>query len=227
MAVLKEAEKNGAAQIAAKAKEPQIAREIAAFVKGVLDADNVDDLLDDPKVMKVLLTAGGLEEFASARGLVSKALKSNPNDPASLAVRLSSTNAAWLSAARTYQFASQGLAIVRRPDTLATVAQAYAEVRWREGLDASAPGVSSALTFKGIAAGLDSPFKVLGNAVARDVVTTTLGLPKQLAFQSLDAQARAITQRLDLDRFKKPAFVDAFVRRYLIALNSASGGLRA
>jgi hypothetical protein len=196
-------------------------------VKGVLEAGSVDQMLNDPKVMKVLLTAGGLEEFASARGLVAKALKSDPNDPASLAVRLSSTNPAWLSAARTYQFATQGLTVLRRPETLATVAQAYAEVRWREGLDATAPGVSSALTFKSIAASLDSPFKVLGNAVARDVVTTTLGLPKQLAFQSLDAQARAITQRVDLDRFKKPAFVDAFVRRYLIALNSAAGGLSA
>jgi len=227
IAVLKDAEKNGAKQIAAKAKEPQVAREIAAFVKGVLNATSVDELLDDPKAMKVLLAASGLEEFADAKGLVAKALKSNPNDPASLAVRLAGTNGAWLSAARTYKFAAQGLAVIQNAGTLATVAQGYAEVRWREGLDASAPGVSSALTFKAMAASLNSPFKVLGNAVARDVVTTTLGLPKELAFQSLEAQARAITQRLDLTRLQKPAFVDAFVRRYLVALNAGTGGVTA
>lgn len=227
LVALKDAEKNGAAQIAAKAREPQIAREIDAFVKGVLKAGTVDELLADPKAMKVLLGAGGLEEFASARGLVAKALKSNPADPNSLAVRLSGTNGAWLSAAKTYKFATQGLAIVKNADTIAAVAQAYAEVRWREGLDASAPGVSSALSFKAMAANLTSPFQVLGNAVARDVVTTTLGLPKELAFQSLEAQARAITQRLDLTRLKKPAFVDAFVRRYLITLNAGTGGITA
>lgn len=227
LVVLRDAEKNGAKQIAAKAKEPYVAREIDAFVKGVLKAGSVDDLLNDPKVMKVLLAASGLEDFASAKGLVAKALKSNPNDPSSLAVRLSGTNGAWLSAARTYKFATQGLAVIRNADTLAAVAQSYAEIRWREGLDASAPGVSSALTFKSLAASLDSPFKILGNAVARDVVTTTLGLPRELAFQSLEAQARAVTQRLDLTRLQKPAFVDAFVRRYLIALNSGTGGITA
>jgi hypothetical protein len=226
LAVLKDAEKNGAAQIAAKGREPQIKREVDDLIKGVLKAKTVDELLADPKAMKVLLTAAGLEEFVSARGLVAKALKSDPADPNSLAVRLASTNGAWLSAARTYKFATQGLAVVRDPDTLATIAQSYAEVRWREGLDASAPGVSSALTFKAMAATLTSPYQVLGNAVARDVVTTTLGLPKQLAYQPLETQARAITDRLDLTRLKKPAFVDAFVRRYLVALNSG-GGLTA
>lgn len=227
IAVLKDAEKNRTTQIAAKAKDPKIKREIDDFVKGVLKAKSVDELLADPKVLKVLLTASGLEEFTTARGLAAKALKSDPEDPQGLARRLVDTNAAWLSAASTYQFASKGLAIIQDRNTLFEVSQSYAEARWREGLDAAAPGVSFALAFKDKAADLKSVFNILGDSVAREVVTTALGIPRQIAYQSLEAQSRAITSRLDIAKLQKPAFVDAFVRRYLVELNLGTSGVTA
>ena len=52
VAVLKDAEKNGAKQITAKANEAQIRREIEDFTKGLAKAKTVDDLLNDPKAMK-------------------------------------------------------------------------------------------------------------------------------------------------------------------------------
>ena len=205
LVVLKDAEKNGAKQIAAKAKEPQVKREIDDFIKGVLKATSVDALLADTKAMKVLLTANGLEEFAAYKGLVTKALKSDPSDATSLAVKLSSTNAVWLATAKTYQFATKGLAILKDASTLAAVAQGYAEVRWRESLDASAPGVSAALSFKDMAKTLTSPYLILGSAVAREVVTGALGLPAQLAYQPLESQATAVTKRIDIKKLQEAA----------------------
>ncbi len=225
--VLKDAEKNGAKQIVAKAKEPQVKREIDDFIKGVLKATSVDELLADPKAVKVLLTANGLEEFATYKGLVSKALKSDPADATSLAVKLASTNAAWLATAKTYQFATKGLTILKSSATLAAVAQGYAEVRWRESLDASAPGVSVALSFKDMAKTLTSPYLILGSRVAREVVTGALGLPAQIAYQPLESQATAVTKRLDIKKLQDPAFVDTLVKRYLINLNYSGGGITA
>lgn len=225
--VLKEAEKNSAKQIIAKSNEPQTRREISDFVKAVNKAKTVDDLLADPKAMKVLLTANGLEDYSTYKGLVAKALKSDPNDSTSLANKLASTNAAWLSAAKTYQFSSKGLDVLKDPATIQEISDGYAEVRWREGLDASAPGVSAALSFKDMAATITSPYQILGSAVAREVVTTALGLPPQLAYQSLTSQATAITKRLDLKKLQDPAFVETLAKRYLIALNNTSSGVTA
>jgi hypothetical protein len=87
------------------------------------------------------------------------------------------------------------------------------------------PGLGSAILFKRIAEKLDTPIKILGSALGRDVVTTALGLPKQLALQSLQAQEKAITQRLDVKQLKKPEFVDRLVQRYLIQLNGGVGGV--
>ncbi len=223
--VLKDAEKNGAKQIAAKAKEPQVKREIDDFIKGVLKASTLDELLADPRAMKVLLTANGLEEFATYKGLVAKALKSDPADAKSLAVQLSSTNVAWLDTVKTYKFATSGLAVLKESTTLAAVSLGYAEVRWRESLDASAPGVSAALTFKDKAKTLTSAYLILGSAVAREVVTGALGLPAQLAYQPLESQATAVTRRLDIKKLQDPAFVDTLVKRYLINLNYSGGGI--
>lgn len=227
IAVLADAEKNGAKQIIAKSNEPTIRREIVDFVKAVGKATTVDQLLADPKATKVLLTANGLEEFADYKGLVAKALKSDPNDPASLANKLAAANANWLGAARTYQFSSKGLAILKDPTTIQAIADGYAEVRWREGLDASAPGVSAALSFKDMAAKITSPYQILGSSVARQVVTTALGLPAQIAYQPLESQATAITKRLDIARLKDSAFVETLVKRFLINLNNTSSGVTA
>ena len=63
--------------------------------------------------------------------------------------------------------------------------------------------------------------QILGDPVMRDVVTTALGIPLEIAFQPLEAQEKAVTAQLDITKFKDPKFVESFIDRYLIA-NSAS-----
>ena len=60
----------------------------------------------------------------------------------------------------------------------------------------------------------------------RTVVTTALGIPQQIAFQSLGAQEKAISTRLDIKQFQDPKFVETFAQRYLIA-NSGSASATA
>ena len=54
------------------------------------------------------------------------------------------------------------------------------------------------------------------------MVTTALGIPKQIAFQSLQAQEKAISDRVDITKFKDPKFVEQFTRRYLVAASTAA-----
>jgi hypothetical protein len=56
----------------------------------------------------------------------------------------------------------------------------------------------------------------------RNVVTTALGIPQQIAFQTINAQEQAISTRLDITKFQDPKFVETFVQRYLIANAAAS-----
>ena len=217
---LNSAEMNQTKDIAATAKDPQVARDLATFTKAVTGAKSVTQLLANPTVMKVLLTSNGLGDQVSFTALAQKALTSDLTNTKSVANQLKGSNSAWLSAAQTYQFAAKGLSVIQSPSVLATITNAYAEVTWRHSIDTSTPGLSNALTFRAGAAKVTSVDQILGDPVLRDVVTTALGLPRQIAVQPLATQETAITSRLDIKQLKDPKFVEKFVQRYLLAKGS-------
>ena len=230
---LQQAEQNQTKDIAAEAKTPEVQRDVAAFRKAVASAKDVKTLLANPAVQKVLLTANGLEDQIGSTGLVTKALLSNTSDPKSLANQLANT--AWKSTAATYSFATKGLAVLQNPKVLDTVANAYAEVSWRKSLDAATPGLSDALTFRTTVAKAKNVDDILGDPVLRRVVTTTLGIPQEIANQSLDAQEKAISSQVDVKKFQDKNFVETFAKRYLLetslsasqSSSSSSAGLAA
>ena len=216
---LTQAEKNQAKQVAAEAKKPEVQRDVAAFRKAVAGAKDVKSLLANPAVQKVLLTANGLGDQIGSTGLVTKALMSKTSDPKSLANVLS--NQAWRSAAATYNFANKGLTVLKDPKVLDTVAGAYAEISWRKSLDDATPGLSDALTFRETATKVKNADDILGDPVLRRVVTTALGIPQEIAYQSLDAQEKAINSKVDVKQFKNKDFVESFAKRYLVAATGA------
>lgn len=218
---LQSAIKGEAKGVSAAANEPQTRREVAAFRAAVASAKSPAALLANPAARKVLLTANGLGDQVQYPALAGKALLSDTSKPGSLASKL--TDQRWLSVARTYDFANQGLAVLQNPAVLESIAAGYAEVQWRTGLDQATPGLSRALDFRERAGGITSALQILGDATLREVVTTALGIPKQIAFQPVDTQERAITAKIDLARFKDKAFVEQFTRRYLIAAAAAGG----
>lgn len=210
--------------VAAVAKRSDVKRDVQAFRDAVAKSADAGSLLSNPRALKVLLTANGLADQLAYPALARRALMSDLEDTKSLANKLPDSR--WKVTAETYQFAAKGLEVLRQPQVLDTLADAYAEVAWRKGLDEATPGLSDALTFREQAKDVSTAYDVLGNSVLRRVVITALGLPTQIAFQSVEAQAKAITDRLDLSRLQDAKFVDGFARRYLIATataGSASG----
>jgi hypothetical protein len=219
---LKSAELNQTKQIGVTAKQPAVQRAINAFTAGVSSAKSVQQLLANPAVMQVLLTANGLADQIPYTALAVKTLQSNVNDTKSLVNKLTDTR--WKAVVQTYDLANKGLSIIQDPKVMSTLANAYAEVTWRHSLDATTLGLSNALTFRSEASTITSVDQILGDPVMRAVVTTALNIPQQIAFQTLEAQERAITTRVDITRFKDPKFVESFVQRYLIAANTNAMG---
>jgi hypothetical protein len=209
--------------VANEAKQPTVSRDIAAFKTAVASATTPAQLLQNPTVLKVLLTVNGLASQIGYTALAQKALLSNPSQGNSLANQLSSTNSNWLTAAQAYSFATAGLSVIQKPATLASIANAYAQQTWMTSLDQGTPGLSNALSFRAQASSITSVDQILGDATLRTVVTTALGIPEQIAYQSLSAQEQAISSRLDIKQFSDPSFVNSFTQRYLLAAGAAAG----
>ncbi len=213
---LTNAETNQTQDIKATAAEPAVQRAITAFTKAVQTATSPQQLLSNPTVMQVLLTANGLADQIPYTALAQKTLLSNVNDTNSLANQLTDTR--WKPVVQTYDFANKGLSVIQNPSVISTIANAYAEVTWRTSLDATTPGLSNALTFRQEASTITNVDQILGDPVLRSVVTTTLGIPLQIAFQPLEAQQKAITSQLDITKLQDPTYVQQFAQRYLIAM---------
>jgi hypothetical protein len=216
--VLLSAEQKQTQSISLTAAQPDVKRAMNAFVAGVGGAKTVQQMLANPAVMKVLLTANGLADQVPYTALAQKALQSNVNDHRSLANKLADTR--WKPVVKTYDFANKGLSVIQDPKVINTITSAYAEVTWRQSLDAGTPGLSNALTFRKQASTITSVDQILGDPVMRKVVTTALNIPLEIAFQPLQAQEKAISARLDIGKFKDPKFVESFVQRYLVAANT-------
>lgn len=215
VAALQTAEANSTKDIAQTAKQPAIARDLATFRSAIAAAKTPQQLLQNPTVLKVLLTANGLGDQAQYPALAQKALLSDTTKPTALANTLANT--AWKSTASLYNFANQGLAVLQKPGVVDTLANGYAEVTWRQSLDQTTPGLSEALTFKAQASTITSVDQILGDSTLRNVVTTALNIPQQIAFQDLGAQEKAISSKLDIAKFKDPKFVASFTTQYLVA----------
>ena len=224
---LKLAQANQTTDVANEAKTPTVELRVAAFTKAVQSATSVSSLLSNPDFLAVFLTANGLGANVNETALAQKALLSTPADSNGLANQLSTTNSAWLTTAQTYNFFANGLAAIQNPKVQATVTNGYAEVLWRQSLDQQTPGLSNALYFLANAASLTTPDAVLGNSVARTVVTTAFGIPLQLAYQPLQAQETAISNVLDFSKLTNSQYVQSITDQYLVQLQASASSSSA
>jgi PPE-repeat protein len=215
IAALRQAQTGETKQVALIAAEPQVQRDIAQFTQALAAAKTPARLLANPAALKVLLTANGLGDQVPNTALATQALLSDPTKSNALINQLTDTR--WLPVNKTYSFATKGLSVLNNPKTIAAIANGYAEVLWRKSLDQTTPGLSNALDFLNRASTIKTVDQVLGDPTFRAVLTTTLDIPKQIAFQTITAQEAAVATRIDLKKFQDPTYVKQFAQRYLIA----------
>jgi hypothetical protein len=220
---LKLAQKNQTADVALVAKEPVVQQAIATFTTAVNKATTIKAALSNPNVQKVLLTASGLSNYIGETALVQKAFMSDPTDPKSLVNQLGDSTL--LATVQTYDFAKNGLAELKNPQILSTLTNGYAEVTWRQSLNAATPGLSNALDFLSQASSIKSFGDILSNPSNFYVITGALGIPADIVFQSEAAQQTAINSRVDYAKFQDPNYVTSLTDQYLITQreNTPSG----
>ncbi len=224
---LKLAQEEQTAGVAKEALQPQIVNAITAFKTAVANSSSIQSALSNPDVQKVLLTANGLTSYIGETALVQKVLLSDPKDTTSLVNQMA--NATWLNTVNTYNFSQNGLAELKNPKTIATLANTYAEMQWRQGLNQATPGLSNALTFLSQASAITSVSDIYDNLTNFDVVTTALGIPTSTAFQDASAQQTAIASRLDISKLQDRSYVTNITDQYLLTMqensqaNSGSG----
>jgi hypothetical protein len=224
VAALRSAQANEAREVARKAEEPQVQRELARFREVLARATSPEELLNDRVARTVLLTANGLGASVDAPGLARRALLGDYDAENHAAQQLREVTPAWLGTAQKYDFNLAGLDILRLESSIKEVETNYTNIRWQEDLERRAPGLSFAMTFIKTGANLDRAVEVLGNRVAREVITGAFGIPQQIALQPLETQVAVIERRIDVTRLADENYREDIARRYLIQRNAGNSG---
>lgn len=205
------AEAKGVAQ---EKKDPVTLSALARFRAALDKAGSIEAALQDPRILKVILPALGLAGQEGHAGMVRRALLSDPSDEKGLAAALGST---WRAAAETLGVHRTGLDGLRDPAMIDRLTTAYLKYQYRSGLDERQAGLSDALYFLESAKNASDVYDVLGDPVLRRVVTGALGLPDQIAVQSVEAQGRAVSSRQKIGSLQDDRTVRKLAERYLIA----------
>lgn len=229
--VYRNAERSGETGFERFKNRRDVQSELQRYLSALSQVQDVDGLFRNRRALEFVARSTGITSELQFPGRLQKALLSDRNDPDSLINRLN--NPRLIEAARTLRLREDGVATLKDPETIEDLTDAYLRTRYEQTLAEGSSAVTNARYFKRqIADASDNVFEILGDRILRDVVTKTLGLPLQLAVQSVDSQGRAVTSRLDISRFSDPKFVDQFIQRYLSIADQeqrqeAFGGLQS
>ncbi|HBA43169.1 MAG TPA: hypothetical protein DIT40_00540 [Alphaproteobacteria bacterium] len=201
------------------ARDPSFKNDIANFKTRVKEVEDVDDLLDDYRLLSTVLEAYGLESEINKRGFIKEILISDPTDPESLVNRANDNRYRDLAVdLRAYA----GVNTLKSSDFAAKVESRLTQIRFEKSLDAESPGIRQAIRFQQEAANIKSPFDILGNPILRDVALGATGLPLEIVYQTVEAQGRTLEKRLDFEKFQDPKYVDRVIQQYLISVDTAA-----
>lgn len=184
-----------------------IKKDVEYFQKKAGQIKTVDEFVNDPKLLAFAATAFGLEADIKYPARLKKVLKESLDDRGSLANKL--IDPRYKEMAKFFSFADTQLTKVQLSFTQKELIDKYTTAAFEKAQGQTNPALRDALYFERNAGKIKSAYDILGDNVLRSVVTYTLGLPPEIARQSVEKQKSLIEQKLDLKKFENTGVTGA------------------
>lgn len=208
---------------------PAQQRDEAYFRDRIGKADTAEKLVSDKRLLRIALTAFGLEGDVNSRAFIQKILEGGTLKEGALANKLADKQYQKLSAAFGYgdfsvprtklsTFTDEILAQFRTRSFETAVGEQNNTYRLAMNAERELPALAVKSTSE-----TAKWFTVLGNAPLREVMQTALGLPKSFSSIDIDQQVSVLKARTeaafgssDLAQFRDSAKLEALTRRFLL-----------
>jgi len=214
-------------QQAVQQASPVQRRDETYFREKIGKVDTAEQLVSDKRLLRIALTAFGLEGDVNSRAFIQKVLEGGTLKEGSLANKLANKQYQKLSAAFGFgDFSVPSTKISTFPDEILS---RFRTLSFEKAVGDQNNSYRLALNAERelpvIAAKSGSEtskwYAVLGSPPLREVVQTALGLPKSFAAIDLDQQVAALRAKTQatfgastVSQFADPAKLDALVRRF-------------
>lgn len=194
--------------------DPTSKREIAAFRDRIGSIGSVEALTEDFEVFSFVMKSFGFEDQLYAKGMMKKILVTDPAEKSSLASRMNS--GAFKVMAETLGFGADGTAPedFGKAEWVDGMVARYVDQRLIDTQTAVSETVGDGLYFEQHAAGMKSWYSVLADERMSAVVRTALGLPEDIGKANIDAQAKLLSKKMDIEDLQDPEKVQALLSKY-------------
>jgi len=223
-------------QAAAHAGQAAQRRDEAYFRERINSIGTAADLVADPRLLRVALTAFGLEGDARNKFFVRKVLEDGTLDPRALSNRLADKRYRAFSAA--FGFGDFSTPRTRLSDFADTILPAFKERAFEAAVGVADDTMRLSLNARREVSALARQtmtedakwFTVMGNPPLRKVFETALGLPSAFGALDIDRQlgifkdkAARVFGAATVSQFADPATTEALIRRYLLRADPGAG----
>lgn len=204
-------------------------RDEAYFRDRIGKADTAEKLVNDKRLLRIALTAFGLEGDANSKAFIQKVLEGGTLKEGSLANKLADKQYQKLAGAFGYgDFSVPRTAISSFPDEILAQFRARSfETAVGAQNNSYRLAMNAERELPDLAAKSSSEtakwYAILGNAPLREVIQTAMGLPKSFSSIDLDQQVSVLKKRTEaafgssnVSQFKDPAKLEALTRRFLL-----------
>lgn len=197
--------------------------DIAYYRENIGDIKSLDDLFQDHRLLKFVLSSYDLESEIQYPGKVRKIIESDLTDIDSLANRFQDPRFKKLTEDLNHHML--GVTKLKFQTTTDDMVTRYERLQYERHLDEQAPGVRAAIEFERRIKDVSQTVQLLGDSVLREVVTVANNIPKELAYQEVGSQVTALERKVDVNVLKNDhSEVEKMVLRYLTFKDSGGTG---
>ena len=209
------------------------------YLANIGKVKTVADFVGNYRLFSYAMTAYGLGDMVSAKGLMTKVLEGGVSSSSALANTLSDPR--YRAFATAFDFAGKGSAATSAASATTATTAAYVEQTLETNEAKQNNGVALALYFKRNASSITSAYGLLGDSKMLTVVQTAFGISPTTGETDIDTQAAYLDKVLNIKDLQDPAKVEKLIERFtsqydassssnvtnVLLLDSTSNGLSA
>ena len=209
------------------------------YLANIGKVKTVADFVGNYRLFSYAMTAYGLGDMVSAKGLMTKVLDGGVTSSSALANTLSDPR--YKAFATAFDFAGKGSAATSETAATTGTTAKYIEQTLETNEAKQNNGVALALYFKRNASSITSAYGLLGDSKMLTVVQTAFGISLTTGETDIDTQAAYLDKVLNVKNLQDPAKVEKLIERFtsqydassssnltnVLLLDSTSNGLSA
>jgi hypothetical protein len=180
-------------------QRPTVDKEIQYFKDKAPKLKSMDDLFKDQRLLRFIASAYSLDDEVQYPARLRKILESKITDPNSLANKM--VDPRYKEMASDLMLGDLGIGVLGTSTTIDKLTKRYVQNEYEKDLGKTNPALREASYFLRKIGNIKDSLSILGDGVLRSVVTYTLDLPPQIAFQSIQKQQSLIDARIDVKKF--------------------------